>query len=393
MPVVIKNFLKISQEKTSIIENQFIISFDKTPMWFDMPRNSTYDFKGIHEVPIKTTGSDKLQFTVVLGYMASGVKLPPIVIFKLKKKPKDQFLRDIIVAAASHANMKADLMISMYISQAIRARPNSFFKCKGIIFVDGHRSHIHEDVKRAFMVEGLDLLEIPGGTTSILQPPDVSINKPFKNGMRQRWEEWIDKGKVVFTKNGNCKKASYELVSKWVSKTWKEISSNVLVRLFKATGLTLNPDGSEDHKMSDRLRAIVEDRMTELNMNELLDALQDEEVESESVMDIENQTDDDDDNTSDDENADFEYVTDDDRMNIVKFIRYRFVICKCKENIKNIKLSGINGISLFGNKWRFQWHEYGLKKSKVSKDLEELKEFKKQRLELGNKNGYKVDYD
>ncbi|CAG8801199.1 982_t:CDS:1 [Dentiscutata erythropus] len=60
MLVVIKNFLKISQEKTSIIENQFIIFFDETPMWFDMPRNSTYDFKGVCEVPIKTTGSDKL---------------------------------------------------------------------------------------------------------------------------------------------------------------------------------------------------------------------------------------------------------------------------------------------------------------------------------------------
>ncbi|CAG8785957.1 28829_t:CDS:2, partial [Dentiscutata erythropus] len=249
--LVIKNFLKISQEKTSVIENQFIISFDETPMWFDMPCNSTYDFKGVREVPIKTTGSDKLRFTVVLGYTASGVKLPPMT--------------------------------------------KCFFKCKGIIFVDGHRSHIRDDVKRAFMVEGLDLLEIPGGTTSVLQSPDVSINKLFKNRMRQRWEEWIDKEKVVLTKNGNRKKASYELVSEWVSKTWKEISSNMLVRSFETTGLTLNPDGSEDHKMSDCLRAIVEDR---------------------------------------------------------------------------------------------------LRKSKVSKDLEELKEFKKYKdLELGNKNGYKVDYD
>ncbi|CAG8801200.1 983_t:CDS:1 [Dentiscutata erythropus] len=189
--------------------------------------------------------------------MASGVKLPPMVIFKLKKKPKGQFPRDIIVAAAPHANMKADLIISTYIPQAIRARPNGFFKCKGIIFVDGHQSHIRNDIKRAFIVEGLDLLEIPGGTTSVLQPLDVSINKPFKNGMRQRWKEWIDKGKVVLTKNENHKKALYELVSKWMSKIWKEISSNVLVRSFKATGLTLNPDGSEDYKMSDRLRAIL----------------------------------------------------------------------------------------------------------------------------------------
>ena len=60
-------------------------------MWFDMPRNSTIDFKGVREVPVKTTGSDKLRFTVVLGYMASGEKLPPMIIFKLKKKPKGKF--------------------------------------------------------------------------------------------------------------------------------------------------------------------------------------------------------------------------------------------------------------------------------------------------------------
>ncbi|CAG8774628.1 6828_t:CDS:2, partial [Ambispora leptoticha] len=82
----------------------------------------------IHEVPIKTTGNDKLHFTVVLGYTASGDKLLPAIIFKLKKTPK------------------TDLMISTYISRVIRARSNGFFKNKGIIFVDRHSSHIHDDV-------------------------------------------------------------------------------------------------------------------------------------------------------------------------------------------------------------------------------------------------------
>lgn len=110
-------------------------------------------------------------------------------------------------------------MISTYIPQAIRARPNGFFKNKGIIFVDAHRSHIRSDVIKALNAEGLDVLEIPGGTTSVLQPPDVSVNKPFKSGMRKRWDEWMENGKKTYTKKGNQKKAPYELVCNWVSET------------------------------------------------------------------------------------------------------------------------------------------------------------------------------
>ncbi|CAG8773852.1 5062_t:CDS:1, partial [Ambispora leptoticha] len=63
MPSVIKEFLQTSREKTKNIEKKFIISFDETPMWFDMPRNTTIDFEGVHKVPIKTIGNKKLRFT------------------------------------------------------------------------------------------------------------------------------------------------------------------------------------------------------------------------------------------------------------------------------------------------------------------------------------------
>ena len=148
-PLVVKEFLQTAREKTKDIEKKFIISFDETPMWFDMPRNTTIDFEGVREVPIKTTGNEKLRFTVVLGYTASGEKLPPAVIFKLKKKPKGRFPRDVVVTTAPCANMIGDLMISTYIPRVIRARPNGFFKSKGLIFVDRHSSHICDDVVKA----------------------------------------------------------------------------------------------------------------------------------------------------------------------------------------------------------------------------------------------------
>ncbi|CAG8656476.1 12168_t:CDS:2 [Dentiscutata erythropus] len=205
----------------------------------------------VREVPIKTMGNEKLRFTVVLGYTVSREKLPPAVIFfKLKKKPKGKFPRDVVVTMAPCANMIGDLMISTYIPQVIRARPNGFFKSK-------------------------------------------------------------DERKGKFTKKRNLKRASYELVYEWVFETWREISIDILNRSFEASGLTLNPDGSEDDKMTSRLQAIIANCLNEVcfseeednessnqddvnnksNPDELDDELYDESVtddDSEDMMDIDN---------------------------------------------------------------------------------------------------------
>ncbi|CAG8715894.1 8553_t:CDS:2 [Dentiscutata erythropus] len=252
--IIVQEFLKTACETTKKFEKKYILFFDETPVWFDMPRNSTLDFRGVREVRIRTTGNDKLRFTVVLGFTASGHKLPPMVIFKLKKVPKRVYPRDIIVAATTSGSINGDLMLSTYISKVIRARLDGFFKTKGVIFVDCHGSHIHDDVIKALNTEDLEVIKIPSGTTSVLQPPDVSVNKPFK--------------------------ISYELVCKWVSEVWKEIGQDLLIKSFDVTGLTLNPNGSEDLKMSSRLQAIVENRLEDAIVEE---SSEDEPIEDEEI--------------------------------------------------------------------------------------------------------------
>ena len=51
------------------------------------------------------------------------------------------------------------------------------------IVYDSFEAHVTDTVKASFKCENTELAVIPGGLTSLLQPLDVSLNKPFKDGV------------------------------------------------------------------------------------------------------------------------------------------------------------------------------------------------------------------
>lgn len=57
-------------------------NMDETPLWFDMPGETTITHTGERSVPVRTTGHDKGRYTVVLAATADGMKLKPFVVFK-----------------------------------------------------------------------------------------------------------------------------------------------------------------------------------------------------------------------------------------------------------------------------------------------------------------------
>ena len=89
----------------------FIGNMDETPMSFDLPNNTTIDERGARSISIRTTGYKKTNFTVVLTCMADGTKLPPIIIFKLKKVPKGSFPPGVIIRANQTGWMNENEML------------------------------------------------------------------------------------------------------------------------------------------------------------------------------------------------------------------------------------------------------------------------------------------
>ena len=65
--------------------------------------------------------------------------------------------------------------------------------------------HIYWTVKSELKRNRIYQCVIPGGCTSVLQPLDVCLNKPFKVHMRQKWNEWMVNGEKQLMKVGNLK--------------------------------------------------------------------------------------------------------------------------------------------------------------------------------------------
>ena len=80
----VSNFHSYIEEKGQEYEviPATLANMDEVPMSFDVPHNRTIDLEGAKEINITTTGSEKLNFTVVLACMANGIKVKPMVIFK-----------------------------------------------------------------------------------------------------------------------------------------------------------------------------------------------------------------------------------------------------------------------------------------------------------------------
>lgn len=243
----------LSFTKNIIEENNFssgeIFNMDEVALCFDCPPNYTVDSRGKESIAIKTTGHEKTAFTVVLCCAASGAKLSPMVIFKRKTIPKENFPKGVEIRACTKGWMNEEMMIS-WINTVYRRRKGAFFKQSALLIMDSMRAHINDNVKRVCKSAKAQLSIIPGGLTKILQPLDVGVNKSFKSKVRTLWEKWMAEGEHDYTTSGKMRRASYAKICEWIKEAWEEVSVKTIINSFKKAKIIDKNDYSSDGESS-----------------------------------------------------------------------------------------------------------------------------------------------
>lgn len=236
----------IDARKRTAFEISQIGNMDETPMCFDLPENKTINCKGEKSILVKTTGHEKTRFTVVLSCLADGSKLRPIIIFKRKTLPKNVvFPSGVLVRAHEKGWMDADGTVD-WLKNVWNKRPGAAFKKPSLLVYDSFRGHFSEEVTELQKNLKTTVAVNPGGLTSVLQPLDVCLNKPFKANIRKYWAEWISSDRPAFTKGGNLKKPDITLIAQWVKQAWNEIPPEMIIKSFKKCCISNKLDGTED---------------------------------------------------------------------------------------------------------------------------------------------------
>lgn len=177
--------------------------------------------------------------------LADGTKLPPMVIFKGKRLPPN-LPSGIIVKMHEKAWMDENLM-KIWLEEIWKNRSGGLLKKKSLLVLDSFEAHKTSQIKLAFKDENSNLAVIPGGLTSVVQPLDVCLNKPFKDRLRVKWRQWMAVGNFDLTKDGNIKKPGYNVICNWILEAWDSIPKEMVIKSFKKCGISNSMDGMEDH--------------------------------------------------------------------------------------------------------------------------------------------------
>eukprot|EP00644_Phytophthora_capsici_P018801 jgi/Phyca11/132229/e_gw1.143.16.1 len=172
------NLTTLSDEQLASFNFAHTVLMDETAVYFEDAREQTVEVRGSRHVVVKSTGFASMRVTAVLAITATGVKLPPLVIWKHKNgSRKIEKVGGTYVAYQPKAWVDSELLcnwIDTVFPRVLQADG------KALVW-DSMRAHISKKVKAKCADRGIAMCVIPGGLTAYLQAGDIGIYKQFKD--------------------------------------------------------------------------------------------------------------------------------------------------------------------------------------------------------------------
>ncbi|KAH6944945.1 hypothetical protein HPB50_006315 [Hyalomma asiaticum] len=234
-----------------------ICNMDQTMVRMDSPASRTNNVIGESTVRIANTGCACRGFTVAFAACASGHKLPAFIVLKEPsgRIPTKAFMSLRIPANVRVTASKNGWMTSDKLQEWLaRVRGPNNDDVRRLLVLDQAPIHKTQAAKDAIAERDTDVVYVPAGCTSLLQPADVFWNRPFKANLRRSWEMFMRKAER--TPKGNLRKPSRQDALNFVSEAWAAVTVETVVRSFKGCGISNALNGSEDGELHDCLSDI-----------------------------------------------------------------------------------------------------------------------------------------
>ncbi|XP_038061824.1 uncharacterized protein LOC119732406 [Patiria miniata] len=205
--VSMKNKLKrhFKTLKTILDENnvrdrkRLIFNCGESGVEVDLPSRSTRSLRGASVVETKE------HISVQLCVTASGEALPPMIIFSGKRPPKGKCIQGgpdgTLYGSSKSGFLNAELYLLWF--------KNIFLKYVTfrpvVLIQEGNVCHLTPEIVQCAQMNGVALYCIPVGTSSFLQPLEVSIMEPLKKELKsmvtQLQESSTEPGPVITRSN------------------------------------------------------------------------------------------------------------------------------------------------------------------------------------------------
>lgn len=166
-----------------------------TNIW--QPPNRTIYNTGEKASKIRTMGNKRNRVTVMLTCVGDGSKLKPTVIFKRRTIPKFVNKHAVLIAVWEQG-LKDTKGMKTWIEKVWCSRRGGWGKRWSLLVWDAFKANVTESVKTALARrENTKLAVIPSRLTLILQPLNVSLNKPFEGVRKRSRSGWLQTGWLI----------------------------------------------------------------------------------------------------------------------------------------------------------------------------------------------------
>jgi hypothetical protein len=209
----------------------------------DQTPSKVIDTIGTKHVKIKTSGKEKLGYTLGISVSMSGKMLQTLVIWptKGKKKFKTLIPSNLYVEYREEGSWMDKKVLKNYARGVwrpfFRSMPSGL---KGLILLDNHESHLSTEILEPIKELGVELMYFPPNCTSLIQPLAIGINKIVKDNYRLKWEifncEAKENQNMVVVKNPRAvdlENISNETFLKWISDSLSAVSVETIQNSFK----------------------------------------------------------------------------------------------------------------------------------------------------------------